>query len=54
VFPNAKTAENGIILQVCTEFRRPNASNVMGSTKPSITASLCGVVKLITKLTLSG
>jgi len=38
---------------MCTEFRGPNVSNVMGSTKPSITASLCGVVKLITRLTLS-
>jgi len=54
VFPNAKTAGNGIILQMCAEFRGPNASNVMGSTKPSITTSLCGVVKLMTRLTLSG
>jgi len=54
VFLNAKTAGNGVILQMCAEFRGPNVSNVMGPTKPSITASLCGVVKLMTRLTLPG
>jgi len=52
VFPNAKTAGNRVILQMCAEFRGPNTSNVIGPTKPSITASLCGVVKLMTRLTL--
>ena len=54
MFPNAKIAGNGVILQVYAEFRGPNVSNVMGLTKPSITASFCGVVKLTTRLTFPG
>jgi len=49
-----KTAGNGVILQMYAEFRGLNASNVIGPTKPSITASLYGVVKLMTRLTLPG
>jgi len=52
VFSNAKTAGNRVILQVCTEFRGLYVSNVMSPTKLSITASLHGVVKLMTRLTL--
>jgi len=52
VFSNTKTAGNGIILQVYAEFRGPNISNVIGPTKPSITTSFYGVVKLMTRLTL--
>jgi len=39
---------------VCAEFRRQNVSNVIAVTKLSIITNLCGVAKLMKKLTLLG
>ena len=51
---SVKTVGNGIICQVYIESKGLSVSSVMGSTKPSIIANLCGITKLTIRLTLLG
>jgi len=51
-FPSAKIAWNENILYLCAKLMVPNASNVMVSTRLSITDTLLGTTKQTLKLTL--
>ena len=49
---SVKTVGNKIIYQICVEFKGLNTSSVMALIKSSITTNLCGVAKLMIRLTL--